>query len=455
MIVDINKRTNEGALIGSIDSKDGTLTKVKLSRELKIGDRIRINDELDYYFTVDKIYDLNKKEINKARLACLLNIYKDFKKGLNIYKMVDSSIDLTITNDMKKPIKIKCYGYLDKPLKLVSRINGKEFIGLSDSNFQESNNKPITHETLFNQLSKLNETPFYLDQIDFNISDNLFMTISSINSARRNLIDNINNYFQNAKDDFIELDNNDTYNYIDTPFVISAYCETNEQVEACKKAGIKAIYSESNYINYVNAKYDDINGLILVGNYGGLYKYRNKGNIIVSDYSFNVINSSSIYNLLNSGVNIVTLSLESSLNDIKDMYNGFVKNYKAKPNIEIVTYGHQKLMTMKYCPIKRYNECGKCSEHTYYLKDDKSKFYTLRKNCITSIYNEKALNLIDDLDEINKYTKRIRLNFSIESYDEVLSIINNYKEKLNNLNTDKKYFNNNTETRGYFKREIL
>ena len=454
-IVDITKRTNEGSYIGTISNKVNQLTKIDLKGSLKVGDRIRIENELDYYFTIDKIYDLNNKEISSSTKPCLLNIYKDMKIGSKIYKMVDSSIDLTITDKMKKPIKIKCYGSIGKPLKLVCKIDNKEFIGLSSSSFLEATSRPIDEATLFNQLKKLNETSFYLEKIENYLAPNLFMTISNINEARRNLINNINEYYQNKRNDFIDYEEINEIKYDNNPIEISCYCETLEQYNACVKAGIKDIYYDSNYINYVNAKYNDVSGLILTGGYGGIYNYRNKNNVIVSDYSFNVSNSESVYNLLNNGVDIVTLSLELSNKEINDLYNSYINKYNTKPNIEIIVYGHQKLMTLKYCMLKRYNECAKCDKHFYYLKDDKNKFLTSRNNCITSIYNEKALNLIDELDTIKKYTNRIRLQFSIENYDEVLKIINNYKEKLYNINTNKLYFDKDKETRGYFKREIL
>ena len=452
-IVDISKRTNEGSYIGTISSKVGNLTKINLINSLKINDRIRIENELDYYFTIDKMYDLNKKEITSSTKDCLLNIFKDFKEGSKIYKMVDSSIDLTITDNMKKAIRIKCYGSIDKPLKLVCRIDNKEFVGFSSSNFIEATNRPIDSNTLFNQLKKLNETSFYLDGIDNNITDNLFMTISSINEARRNLINNMNEYYQNKRNDFIIDEAIKPINNDLEGLELTCFCETKEQYDACVKCGIKDIYYDSNYINYVNPKYNDVKGLVLVGGYGGIYKYR--GERIVSDYSFNVANSETIYNLLNNGVDIVTLSLELSNKEMKEIYTSFINKYNAKPSIEVVVYGHQKLMTLKYCMLKRYNECGKCDKHFYYLKDDKNKFITTRNNCITSIYNEKALNLIDELKEISKYTNRVRLTFSVETYEETLKIINNYKEKIYNIDTNKQYFNQNNETRGYFKREIL
>lgn len=455
-IVDISKHTNEGSLIGEITGKKNNLTIIKLNKELNVKDRIKIvTNDLDYYFTIDKLYDLNNKEINKATSTCLVNVYKDLGVGSLVYKMVDSTIDLKIDDKNKRAITINCYGSIDKPLKLTTKIDGVEFIGYSDINLSEAKSKPIDESTLLNQLKKLNETSFYLEKINYRLAPNLFLPVKNINEARRNLVNKISEYYQFKKNDFKEHNYINDYKFIDKPLTISAYCTTLEQYNECVKLGIKDIYFDTNHIAYVNPKYSDVGGLILVSNYGGIYKYKNKNNFIVSDYSFNVANSEAIYNLINSGVNVVTLSYELSLKNIKDLYDGYVKKYNNRPNIEIITYGNELLMTTKYCALKRYNECGKCNNHTYYLKDDKNKFLTLRNNCITYIYNEKKLNLIDELNELTKYTNRIRLQFTVESASEVRKVINNYLEKISNMNSNKTYFDNETETRGYYKREVL
>ena len=143
-----------------------------------------------------------------------------------------------------------------------------------------------------------------------------------------------------------------------------------------------------------------------------------------------------------------------SQNEISNVYNSYINKYKTNPNLEITVYGHQNLMTLKYCPLKRYGECGNCMNHKYDLEDSYSKFPTSRKNCITHIYNDKALNLIDDLNQIKPFTNRFRLQFTIESKEKTSEIIRQFKEKLYQ-NRERSYFNSKTNTRGYFKREIL
>ena len=139
---------------------------------------------------------------------------------------------------------------------------------------------------------------------------------------------------------------------------------------------------------------------------------------------------------------------------MKNIVSQYKKKYGDNPNLEIITYGKQNLMTLKYCPLRRYGECGKCNHNNYKLKDEIASFEIYHDDdCITHIINEKPLNLIDELELILPLSNRIRLQFTNESYDEVKKIVNQYKEKLSGLN--KKYFDSEKQTRGYFKREIL
>ena len=456
-VVDIHKKNNEGALIGTIGDKVGQLTRVNLNRDLKVGDRIRIEGEEDYFFTIDNMFDLKNNEISSSNKPVLLNIYRNMNKGANVYKMVDTSIDLTITNEFKKPIVITATGSLGKPLTLTTVINNHEFEGQSSSSFEASQSRPIDTQTLTKQLKKLSETSLYLDKVENKLQGDLFMTISSINEARRNLVQNITTYFQGQRNDFIEEETTKAIKYSEHDLELTAYCTTREQYEACVEANIKKIYfeDENTYCAYVKPHYNETKDYVLVGSYGGIKFHKGSSCEIISDYSFNVCNSDAIYYLHNEGVDVVTLSLEMSQNEIKTVLDSYRKKYNENPNVEVTVYGHQNLMTLKYCPLRRYGECGKCQDHTYELEDSYAKFPTSRKDCITHIYNDKALNLIDELNDIRQMTNRIRLQFTIEDKAETKKVIQEYLEKIQNPYNSKSYFNKKMDTRGYYKREIL
>ncbi|UKI49440.1 MAG: hypothetical protein L6U99_12280 [Clostridium sp.] len=140
-----------------------------------------------------------------------------------------------------------------------------------------------------------------------------------------------------------------------------AKCQTLEQYNALKGNGNKKTIYYENYIPYVNAKYQDIKEeYILAGNYGAINYYENKK--ITADYSFNTLNSEAIYDLLKVGCSSVCLSLETDKELLKEIATGFEQKYNAKAPIEFVCYGHQNLMTMKYCPLKRFKQCGQCKK---------------------------------------------------------------------------------------------
>ncbi len=451
-IVDITKKSNEGELIGFIKNKKGKLTEIELKKTLNINDRIRIdNNGVDYYFTVDEIYNKNNKLVNNSIGTSYLNIFKDMNPNSKIYRMIDSSIDITYDNTYKRGLIIEITGKLNEPLKLVTIIDNTRFEGKSEMLLQEAKSRPIDDEVLFKQISKLNETSFYLKEINNKLANNLFITVSGINEARRNLINNINAFMQNKR----EL-NNETIEIIKTnyPFEetkLVAFCTNDEQYKALQDSGIDTIYYK-NYAPYVGELKDIDDNYILAGNYGALYKYEGKD--ITCDYSFNVINSKAIYDLHKAGAKYVCASFEASYKDLCNMVNGYKEKYGDNPNLEVIVYGKQNLMTLKYCPLRRYNECGKCNKNKYEISDDIAKFGIYHDGCITHIINEKPLNLIDDIANILPISNRLRLQFTTESYDEVIEIVNKFKEKLKNPKSNK-FFNSNTDTRGYFKREIL
>ncbi len=453
-IVDKSKRNREGEFIGFIGEKKNNLTNVILSKQLNIKDRVRIEDSNgeDYYFTVDTIYDKNQQPLKVGVGSIYLNIFKDFAKDLKIYKMIDSSIDLTIDNTYKTALTIEALGSIDNPLILKTTLFGKTYIAKSNCLFQHAQNKPVDTDTLFKQLSKLNETSFYLKDIINNLNGDLFMTISGINETRRKLIEMIEDDMQGSR--VLPNINQEikSINYENEQLEITAFCVNEDQYNTLKELGIKYIYYK-NYIPYVNPNYDDIDSdFILAGNYGALNKY--KGKEIISDYSFNVINAASVYELHLQGVKYVTISLETSLNDIKSIYNEYQK-YGNNPNLEITVYGRENLMTMKYCPLRELGECGVCNKHKYELKDDIASFPIYHQGCITHIINDKPLNLIDELKEITKYTNRLRLSFTIESKDEVKQIVQMYQNRIKNINSKEQLFDSKNNTRGYYRRPII
>ena len=175
---------------------------------------------------------------------------------------------------------------------------------------------------------------------------------------------------------------------------------------------------------------------------------------IVTDYSFNVVNSTSCYILYKLGAKRVTLSYEINSNQIDDLIDAYYEKNNGYPALEMIVYGHAPLMFTKYCPLKKLNQCGVCKNKNYELRDEIGTFPIISHNdCTTTVLNGKILNLLDEIPYLNGI-EAFRLNFTIESKEEVKKIINNALGKLNNT-IDDKLFNKETDTRGHFNKEIM
>lgn len=450
-IVDYTSSSNEGKLIGNVIKKENNYYKLKINESLNIGDRIRFESDIDKYITIDKMYNEKLKEINSGSGIIYLELHFSINNNSKIYKMIDSSLDIKTTNEFKKGIDINVYGSLNNKLTISTTIDGNYFYGESEANLIEAKSRPIDYDTLYNQLSKLNDTSFYLNELNNSLDDNLFITIKEINTARRDLIEKIESFYQNKRK--INYNENiDKINYEFEENTLTAFCTNVDQYNALKELGIKYIYF-NNYISYSNPKYKDIDeDYVLISNYGCINKYKNKE--MISDYSFNVANAKAIYELHKSGIKYITPSVELSYIELKELYESY-KKYGNNPNLEIIVYGKQNLMTIKYCPLKSLGECTKCNDSKYYLKDEVAKFPIYHEGCITHIINDKALNLIDELNNINQFTNRFRLNFTNESYEETIKITKMFIDKLNNINEKTDLFDSKNNTRGYYKRKIL
>ena len=199
--------------------------------------------------------------------------------------------------------------------------------------------------------------------------------------------------------------------------------------------------------------YEDREGELLLGGYGGIYRYRDT-NPFVTDYSLNVVNAASCYDLYRLGAKRVTLSYELNRRQIQELIASYEEVNGGNPALEMIVYGRAPLLFTKYCPLKKMGQCGSCRKRSYELKDEYGEFPVLNhEDCSTTILNGKVLNLLDEMPQIDG-VEAFRLNFTIESGAEVKRVIGLAQQKLTGT-LDKSVFNQKTDTRGHFNKEIL
>ncbi len=457
-ITNISRPNNVGYEIGKITNEVKGMYEISLTRPLNQNDIIRINHKNeDVILNVVKLYNKAGNLINKSDDVCYIKIKEKLSKGDLVYIMKDyyyyKELEKSLENEFRRfSLDLKIYAYPDSKLIIDAEGLDCNYLYESEEILGEAINNPTTKEQVSKQLSKLNDTIFELNNVEFE-ECNAFIPAKLLNSARREIVQALYELklnSQNKRTKTLEAKQKISFTP-KTPY-ITASVTTREQFEACTAAGIKEIYFE-NIVRRNQNDYKEKEGELLIGGYGGIYHYRNT-NPFVTDYSLNVVNADSCYELYKLGAKRVTLSYELNESQIEALVNAYCERNDGYPSLEMIVYGKAPLLFTKYCPLKKMNQCGICKTKRYGLKDEHGTFPILsHDDCTTTILNGKTLNLLDDMQSI-KGVEAFRLNFTIESKAQVEKIINTALNKLNG-STSEAVFNQETDTRGHFNKEIV
>ena len=138
-----------------------------------IGRRDALASSLGIDTTVYKTKDvLFNKSIN------LGNRIKEYKK-----LPISASISIKLGEEILLKLNYKNHAVYQKSVYIVT----------------ESLKNETTKEDVIAHLSKLNDTPYYLKDIDINIDKGIFVPVSVINDLRREAINKLNNSRLNLK----------------------------------------------------------------------------------------------------------------------------------------------------------------------------------------------------------------------------------------------------------------
>ncbi len=456
-ISNLEKPNNYGYEIGKITNKYKNTYQITLNDTLNQNDQIRIDTFEDFTLNVVKMYDKDHNLINSADKVCYIDLVEKLNIGDKVYKTLDnkylSQLEKSFPKEFKRfPLNIYISGSINKKLEITVNCLDKYVSFTSSFVLEEAINTPTTYENFNNQFSKLNESVYELNYLEVNIPDKVFIPIGQLNEFRRDAIELINNerLLSNRKTSEI-IYKISPISFLQQKPTITAYCSTVEQYNACKELGIEDIYYD-NIIRRNEVTYPKKDGTVLVGGYSGINHYTN--NYLVSDFSLNVINATSINQLHNLGVKRVTLSYELNQSQINDIISSYYLQNNGYPNLEMIVYGRLDAMFTKYCPLKSMDLCPTCKANTYILEDNYTEFpLVFHNDCTVTILNGKTLNLVDYLDELNNINY-YRLQFTIENYEETKNIIKVFQDKLA-TNKKTNYFNEKTDTLGHYNKETL
>ena len=397
-------------------------------------------------------------------------------------------------NDDLKPYKrkINLTGEIEfkvnSPLCIKAKYNKKEYRVYGEM-VEEATNKPLTRERVEEALRKSGEIPYRFDKIIFDIFDDGFIRISSINNLRRELFEKIlkeevSSYRRKRTEGIIKEWNaksQENLGYIYsciTKDQLKALLEDNKaqnialdiffsrQKHALNKNDLKNLYETSKdkniYLKVPNIIKQEFNSIvkiidelkpyikgIITSNAGIIKIYKDKL-FIIGDYKLNIFNKEAA-EFYAQDVDIPFLSLELNRKEIKEL----MKNTNCNMGINI--YGKTELMISEYCPMgstfgnkSSKKECsGVCMKDNFKLIDRMNESFTVLgdNSCRSYILNSITTNLIDEMEELKSFNiSNFRVDFKDESYDEVKDVLNQIARKAKN--------ENNKYTKGHYKRGV-
>jgi putative protease len=457
-ITNILRPNNFGIEIGRISKIIKDTYEIRLTRPLNQNDIIRIshNNE-DVILSVVKLYDKDDNLINKADDVCYIKLKEKLSKGDLVYLTKDyiyyKELESSLENEFRRfDLDVQVQAYPDSNLVIDAKGLGLDYLYEGDEILGKAINNPTTKEQVVKQLSRLNDTIFELKSVDYE-DCGAFIPAKLLNAARRDIVQGLYDLKLNSQMKRTKAPTTkDKISFIPEKPYLTASVSTKEQYDACLSSGIKEIYFE-NVVRRNQIDYTEKKGQLLIGGYGGIHHYRTT-NPFITDYSLNVVNSTSCYELFKLGAKRVTLSYEINKNQIEDLVTAYHAENDGAPALEMIVYGRAPMMFTKYCPLKKMNQCGECKTKRYEIKDEHGSFPIItHDDCTVTILNGKTLNLLDELSGI-KGIQAFRLNFTIETKEQVMDTIKNATSKLNGK-SNQTVFNQETDTRGHFNKEIM
>ena len=407
-----SKRPNHiGINIGSVvDYKNGYVY-IKLSDSLNIHDGIRIISKNDVGLTVTRMF-VNNKSVLSAKKGEIVSFKCDSViKNSSVLK----TTDYVQINEINNKIKSKCRKvFIDGLIKLVEGNNiylelsdGINTVSVSGDIVQCAKNSSISKEQVIKQIDRLGGTVFSFNKLDIEMSDNIFVPVSVLNSLRRDAVSKL------AEKRLYSI------NYVKGCYSIDVSDYPRKQEHSCLISCIDnydknfdyiyvddyELFKELNDVYYkvprVNNNYRDINSHVLVGEVGSLYKYKD----VDTDFSFNVVNSYSVAFLHSIGVKKITLSYELNLYQIKCLIDSYHERYGVHPNLEVIYSACEEVMVSKYNLLNEYGI------NNGFLKDRFGNLFPIKvKDDLMYIYNyKKRTNDFNKYFEIGVNVVRINL----------------------------------------------
>ena len=352
---------------------------------------------------------------------------------------------------------------------------------------QSALKQPLDKERIDKQMRKTGATQFQFDNLEIEIEGNIFLPMQALNELRREAIEQLErkvltSYRRESDEEkdltfsprkFLQFENNSItvsvqefsqlsialkMNEVSVIYVDSKIAWDEKTIESIKGKKLnQKIFVAMPYLfradvmKKYNGKYSVLEKYydgMLIRNWDCYQWLKRHGynKSIVTDYNLYVFNQWGKNFLKETGVEGYTAPVELNIKELKKL---------DITDSSLIVYGYQPVMFSAGCVQKNTDKCTQ-KEGILYLTDRYQKKFAVKNYCnccYNIIYNSSPLVLLNNKEDIERLSPaNIRLDFTIESKEEMRSILDMYiRSFLCGENID---ISDMDYTRGHFKRGV-
>lgn len=313
---------------------------------------------------------------------------------------------------------------------------------------QMAQNKPLTKDSALKNINKFGNTPYYKQNSQIFLDDNLFVTAGELNELRRKAVEaldikrsknkiskNCEKYsplkkeknITNKKRIFARFQNDSQIP--DDNLNVEAIILPIEQTpkKALEKnlpiiADIpRGILNESFILERLKLFKTFGCKQALCGNLAAIQLAKSSGFSIIADTGMNIANSESLNQLSDWGLESAVISCEQTVADINQIPSSL--------QLGILAYGNIPLMLFKNCPIRNGTDCTKCNKSAVLTDRLGTEFPVKCRSGYSELLNSVPIWLADRQNDFN--CDFLILYFTNETPQTITQIIDAYKKQLN------------------------
>ncbi len=474
-----------GPKVGVIDQVWPEKNKIELT------DRTEVPIKSGDGFVIDEAHEANDR--NKEQGATAFRVqandlifdkysrlqWSRIQEGQSVYKTADPALEKAITSEWRSarpeekglPLAITVQGAEGSPLTLTA----SGITVSSQEHLEPARNRPLTTETLVNQLGKLGGTNYQLGRLENQLPDGLSLAISALNRTRRALVEALDQAKEAEKQPLItrnwqEFLQRPTPAVESTTAELRVLCRHQHQIEAALDAGVTHLYAdfedisgykkavatvrdhpsdaqimlatpriqksgEHGYFKHIENTQPDG---VLIRNLGALDYFSETTLQRYGDFSLNVANPLTADILQREGqLNSLTISYDLNLAQVLDLLKGYDPS-----QLEISLHHHMPMFHMEHCVFctfmsegTSYLDCGRpCEKHKVQLRDRVGQLHTLMADvgCRNTLFNGRAQTGARHFTILRHHgLSKFRLELLDESAAETTALIKNYQALLN------------------------